>query len=591
MTYWVFAALFILSSLACSARGAEYYIDFDKGKDTGTGTSPKTAFRHCPGDPAATGKVAKMNLQPGDTVFFKGGVHYRGAIVIKTSGSEEKPIVFDGNTAGAFGKGRAIIDGSEILADWQKCLSADECFGNPDWKNIYWTNGPAGTGTMSWNIVEDGELLSIAENPDSDNPYLVTPKNYLKVSAKKATATSVIDERLKEMGGEKLKGALIAVYCKPNWIHFTKITGFEPSSNRLTFAKHKGIRTFYPEFSYSILNHPLMITRPGEYVFDESTSRIYLWPRTKGEIAKKKITISRRPVGIDLQGVHHVTLRGFRVQQFACGLGESGGTAVKASGDGHHLLIQNNELTMNRSMVKQGVLHMHKITRSVIEKNHVFHNPFYRVLVLDGYNDSIVRDNELDTNSGTGLVCFRVQRTTITGNTIKNHVAVHSQAMAIYAKCADVTITDNRVEDGLAVTVQDSLNVTVRNNIFDARGNGFAVGLWNGGKATVVIENNIITGSASSGWSKGLSLFSNNGDKASRFEIRGNIIDGIGGSLRGEIANNVFLIKEQYDKHKDSGNILEPDKKKIFIDPDKGDYRYQKGYTGVVAKGMAAAAR
>ena len=50
-----------------------YYVDYDGGSDDQGGTSPAAAFRHAPGDPAATGRAAvaldhfgrAMELDPG----------------------------------------------------------------------------------------------------------------------------------------------------------------------------------------------------------------------------------------------------------------------------------------------------------------------------------------------------------------------------------------------------------------------------------------------------------------------------------------------------------------------------------------------
>ena len=93
-------------------RAAEYYVDFDGGKDSAAGTSADQAWKHSPGDPAAEGGPKAAKLGPGDTVLFKGSVVYRGTIAIGAGGAEGKPLVFDGNS-GRFGQGRAIIDGSQ----------------------------------------------------------------------------------------------------------------------------------------------------------------------------------------------------------------------------------------------------------------------------------------------------------------------------------------------------------------------------------------------------------------------------------------------------------------------------------------------
>ena len=107
----------LFSLLAVPSYATTYYVDFDTGVDTNNGTATGTAFTHCPGDDSATGTAASTVLSAGDTVVFKGGVSYLGRIDIDWSGSAGNVITYDGNTAGAWGTGKAIIDGENTNTD------------------------------------------------------------------------------------------------------------------------------------------------------------------------------------------------------------------------------------------------------------------------------------------------------------------------------------------------------------------------------------------------------------------------------------------------------------------------------------------
>ena len=99
------------ATISTGTSGTTYYVDYAAGSDLGSGTAPATAWKHVPGDSLATGVSANTTLVPGDTVVFKGGVVYNGTIEIPWSGIVGRPIVYDGNSAGTFGTGRAIVDG------------------------------------------------------------------------------------------------------------------------------------------------------------------------------------------------------------------------------------------------------------------------------------------------------------------------------------------------------------------------------------------------------------------------------------------------------------------------------------------------
>jgi hypothetical protein len=90
-----------------------YYIDYNFGKDSNSGTSTSAAWKHCPGDPAATNTPAGKTLVAGDTVIFRGGVQYiltgPTGVVLRWSGSAASKITYDGNSDGKWGVGRALF--------------------------------------------------------------------------------------------------------------------------------------------------------------------------------------------------------------------------------------------------------------------------------------------------------------------------------------------------------------------------------------------------------------------------------------------------------------------------------------------------
>lgn len=95
----------------CGVSASTYYVDYDSGNDTNNGTATGTPWKHSPGDDNATDN-ASCSLQADDIVIFKGGVSYVGRIDLDVSGTSGHPITYDGNSAGTWGTGKAIIDGT-----------------------------------------------------------------------------------------------------------------------------------------------------------------------------------------------------------------------------------------------------------------------------------------------------------------------------------------------------------------------------------------------------------------------------------------------------------------------------------------------
>ena len=99
--------------LALSQSGAtSYYIDYVNGNDASAGTATTVPWKHAPGDENATAAARSTTLKPGDTVVLKGGGAYYGSITVRWRGRQGSPIVYDGNSSGKWGSGKAIIDGA-----------------------------------------------------------------------------------------------------------------------------------------------------------------------------------------------------------------------------------------------------------------------------------------------------------------------------------------------------------------------------------------------------------------------------------------------------------------------------------------------
>jgi hypothetical protein len=155
---------------ASVANAAIYHVDFEGGADTATGLTPQAAFKHAPGDRAATDAAKAVKLAPGDQVLFKGGVIYRGTLEVKVSGAPGKPIMFDGNTAGTFGTGRAIIDGADAVPGWKRCASHEEAGGNPRWAEIFYADVPKALEWRRANLCGEQKPLAIAQDPKPADP-------------------------------------------------------------------------------------------------------------------------------------------------------------------------------------------------------------------------------------------------------------------------------------------------------------------------------------------------------------------------------------------------------------------------------------
>ena len=176
-----FYSLLLLTLVCNMLHTAVYYVDYKDGDDQALGTSPEAAWKHAPGDTAATGIAQKCKLKPGDMLRLKGGVRYYGSISINYGGSDTAPVIIDGNFDGTYGSGPAVIDGSLPVSEWEKVEDAKTALNNPNWEKLYYADIKSNS---NWNLVNLHNLdrsFPVAQEPNMpDSHYQEMGSHYFK---------------------------------------------------------------------------------------------------------------------------------------------------------------------------------------------------------------------------------------------------------------------------------------------------------------------------------------------------------------------------------------------------------------------------
>ena len=103
---WI-TTLIMVILIVIPAYATTYYVDYATGNDNNDGLTKTSAFKHSPGDPSATGLVSGINLQAGDVVQFRGGIEYKGQVLLSSNGNANNYIEYRGQ---GWGSGRATFN-------------------------------------------------------------------------------------------------------------------------------------------------------------------------------------------------------------------------------------------------------------------------------------------------------------------------------------------------------------------------------------------------------------------------------------------------------------------------------------------------
>lgn len=486
-----------------------FYVDFEGGSDADSGMSPGEAWQHCPGDPNATGVPASIGLIGGDKVIFKGGAVYRGRINCNWSGSEGLPIVYDGNTAGTWGTGKAIFDGSEALSGWTPCQSADDAGGNPNWANMWYAYAPAGTTAGTSNLYQnDGNetLCAVAQSPNPGDPLFADDINHFyTVDCDDVTMTTLTDATvLTQTDPGFWSGAYVMIWRLPNVIDMRSITGFDPATDTITFGALGNTPYTDRDEKYALYNHISLLDTAGEYYFNETpegdgTHKVWLWPPA-GNPNTHPVSISvpsqRHSAFVLGSDLCHVVFEGLVMRKYAGGTtygGPYGGAGINANGKQQsHVTVRDCEFFGLRhdflagngygGLTLSGDHHL-------VEGNSFVELPMMNAMQFS-VSETTIQNNYIERPGRIGLwmVFTNCQ---ILGNVFTGVYGGHADAIAVYLGSSNVLVMGNTVLDSaLPLCVKSSSNVTVAYNFLDSP-TGYAFADW-GGCTNLKVHNNLM---------------------------------------------------------------------------------------------------
>ncbi|MFW6155510.1 MAG: right-handed parallel beta-helix repeat-containing protein [Planctomycetota bacterium] len=604
-------ALLLSPCLTSGALAATYYVDFAGGDNTADGRSPRTAWKHAPGDPNATGGPAAVQLAPGDTVAFRGGVAYHGSIRVAASGEPGKPITFAGGTGGSFGTGRAILDGGRVIENWQRCQSPQQAGGNPRWGEIFYADVDVDiTPNVThgrfiahrqvprdvqapWQriILIDGDrrLLPIAQHPKPSDPfYPDLPGDFLETEHRLDVRTdegvSVITDEanLTAEDPDDYDGTFIGVHGGNNHVYFGVVQAYDPETHRLFVPEFKP--STYETTRYALYNSVRLISRPGEWAIealDKGKARIYLLPGRLEDGRPDNIGFPEFQTGISIdKGASHIEVESFLIQRYS---GGAGGVSVSRGNDrSHHIRIADCEIRFLSGHAGIGPNYCDDI---VIENCYIHHCPGWTTAVfLNRVNRYVVRDCYLRKNSGSGIRHYECKQGILADNVVLEHFGMHASGINLYEGCEDLLLEGNYVDKVITIN-RNAEAIIFRNNVINGRGrSSVCLAMWRSGRTggrditdVRFLNNTFVNTNPRIGWASGIFGQQHAGTSTPEgLVVRNNILDRVHGEVRGVFEDNIYL-RETEERYMGSGCQVVEDPQSLFRDWAEGDLRRRDG--------------
>jgi len=410
-------------TLPLVAQSATYYVSSVSGNDLNDGVTESSPWQ-------TIDKINAFQFQDNDTILFKRGEIFRGAISLKKS-----PI---GITIGAYGTGdKPVIAGSVQMTDWIPTKHADLD------KNIYETDVSALPLSFNgiFHLFVNGELMTIARYPNVDSP---NKTNWLKVDAKNGEK-GFTDINLAAYGkpDDYWEGATLRIRNYSWTYKVTEVTGYTASNGKITADR---LSNQLPEWGYFLDGKLEELDNPGEWYYDVDAQKVYFYPRQNAEPNTLLIEGSTINVGISLgNGQNNTLIENLSFRHFT-----QNGLNINAS---ENVTVQNCHFEHNI----QGIATWN--SPNVLIANNTFDNQLHSAIGLNNASD------------------FEVQNSVIEKNTVTN--------TALYPVYG---VRTDGVYQGLGISVGGK-GYTVRQNTVE---NSSHAGIVVTGKGNHLIENNVV---------------------------------------------------------------------------------------------------
>ena len=283
------------------------YIDYENGDDNADGTTPRTAWKHHPWDPAAR-DVARAGGDA-DTYVFKQGSVYRGTVRVPAGASAY--FTRDPN----WGSGEAAWYGSEVVTGWKKGAHPDMPGGQTVWRasvdflpRCAWVVADDGSltrlklaRTPNWEVSDPDNVLSewwTWDQPEWWKAFSGNDPNSITADGKK-WYLGIDKDRLGGLGDWVIGGVAWTEFGIPtgNMPTPVQIHAYDPERKGVAFGSmwnesHGGPSCMlYDGHRYFLEDRPQWLDEPGEFWVDRQGHGGTLYMRLPNDADPNSVTI------------------------------------------------------------------------------------------------------------------------------------------------------------------------------------------------------------------------------------------------------------------------------------------------------------
>lgn len=472
-----------------------YWVDFQNGSDNADGKSKASAWKHAPGDPAATGVVAAFKPSAGDQIVFAAGTRYFGNILAPFQGVAGAPVVLTGESPDQ----PAFIDGSSQSAKAQPCANQAACYGVAAWQSVSIVKFTEALPANA-QLYSNGALLTPAQWPNPTDLFYNEEVDGMAedtgANLNSGVANVPVAVTTAMRGVDDLR---IAVWVQSNKIVERPVTAIDEGKIRFDAT---GVSAYTDRPSkFALRGHSASLDMTGEYAVLPDRKTVLV----QSPDPSAMIYASTGRGGIDLSSANHVTVKNLTFEHMSdvTGSVRSGIPISVMSKPASNLTIESNRFNDIVLFQGMGVITLWDVTNANINGNTIRRIAYGSGLRLLRNKNTIVFGNVIERIGRTGIMLMGNSDTQVVRNHIRDILGVHGNGFSAYLGNQRTKVIANTITEakqpatfhGNGTDTPKAEDILFANNLFV--GTNEALGAlisWgkNGDKITIV--NNVLLG-------------------------------------------------------------------------------------------------
>ncbi|MFH1499161.1 MAG: right-handed parallel beta-helix repeat-containing protein [Verrucomicrobiota bacterium] len=290
--------------------GVNYYVSANTGDDANPGTSARP-FR-------TLGRIAPF-MQPGQVCVVRAGV-YRETLRPGRGGEEGRPITF----TAAPGE-EVVLTGLDMVGGWTPATD----FAPGAWRAAWPSTLPA----SRTQVFFDGAIGYEARWPNRTDDNLLDPQGAPMTGGDTTTVAS--DSMPAGLPADYFEGGVVWALAGKKWSSWrSPVTAFDPATKTITFKPFAGTRhetwvhknhmpASKPDDLFYVSGARRLLDAEREWYYDAATGELLVVPPAGFGPATSRVELQTRAHAIDLAGLGHVVVEGFKVVGAAANLSKS----------------------------------------------------------------------------------------------------------------------------------------------------------------------------------------------------------------------------------------------------------------------------